>query len=119
MRGSQPWRTNRARVLRSQPISAEARLWAKLKDRRLGGFKFVRQAPVDGYFVDFLCRDRKVVIEVDGSTHDAATQVADDEVRTAELERFGYRVFRVSNRDVYDNVERVLDASLAFVEEGD
>lgn len=85
----------------------------------MGGFKFVRQAPVEGYFVDFLCRDRKVVIEVDGGTHDAAAQVADDEVRTAELERFGYRVFRVSNRDVYENVERVSDALLAFVEEGD
>ena len=43
MRSQQPWRTHRSRVLRSRPISAEARLWAKLRNRQLGGLKFVRQ----------------------------------------------------------------------------
>ena len=43
MRGEQPWRTNRSRVLRSQPVSAEAKLWAALRNRHLGGHKFVRQ----------------------------------------------------------------------------
>jgi very-short-patch-repair endonuclease len=71
MRGEQPWRTSRARALRSQPISAEAKLWAKLRNRQLGGFKFVRQAPIGPYFADFLCRERKVIVEVDGGTHGA------------------------------------------------
>jgi very-short-patch-repair endonuclease len=119
MRGSQPWRTSRSRVLRSQPISAEAKLWSKLRDRRLGGLKFVRLAPVGAYFVDFLCRERKVAIEVDGGTHGTDAEVSDDAARTADLMRSGYRVFRVSNRDVYDNVEGVLDALRAFVEDGD
>jgi very-short-patch-repair endonuclease len=105
--------------MRSQPISAEAKLWSKLRDRRLGGLKFVRQAPVGGYFVDFVCRERKVVVEVDGGTHGAEAEIADDGARTAELERLGYRVFRVGNRDVYDNMDHVLDGLVAFVENDD
>jgi very-short-patch-repair endonuclease len=115
MRGEQPWRTSRSRVLRSQPISAEAKLWAKLRNRRLGGFKFVRQAPVGPYCADFLCRERKVVVEVDGGTHGSEREVAQDEARTIELCRHGYRVFRVRNNDVYENIDRVLDALLAFI----
>jgi very-short-patch-repair endonuclease len=116
MRGEQPWRTNRARALRSQPISAEAKLWAKLRNRRLGGHKFVRQAPIGPYFADFLCRERKVVIEVDGGTHGTAKELARDDVRTVELRRLGYRIFRARNVDVYENVELLLDALLEFIE---
>ena len=81
--------------------------------------KFVRQAPVGAYFVDFLCRERKIVIEVDGGTHGTAAEIESDAARASELAQLGYRVFRVSNRDVYDNVEWVLDALAAFIEEGD
>jgi very-short-patch-repair endonuclease len=119
MRGSQPWRTNRSRVLRSQPISAEAKLWSRLRDRRLGGVRFVRQAPVGPYFVDFLCRERKVAVEVDGGTHSTDAEIVQDGARFAELAQLGYRVFRVSNRDVYDNVERVLDGLIAFIQKDD
>ena len=118
MRGSQPWRTNRSRVLRSQPISAESKLWAKLRNRQLGGLKFVRQAPIGQHFADFLCRERMVVVEVDGGTHSTRAEIADDARRTAELGRLGYRIFRVHNIDVYENSERLLDAMLAFIEEG-
>ncbi len=116
MRGEQPWRTNQARALRSQPISAEAKLWAKLRNRRLGGHKFVRQAPIGPYFADFLCRERKVVVEVDGGTHGTETELARDDARAAELDRLGYRVFRAHNIDVYENMERLLDALLDFIE---
>jgi very-short-patch-repair endonuclease len=78
MRGPQPWQTNRSRVLRTGHISAEARLWSKLRNRQLGGLKFVRQAPIEPYFVDFLCRERKVIIEVDGATHDTDNEAARD-----------------------------------------
>jgi very-short-patch-repair endonuclease len=116
MRGEQPWRTNRARALRSQPISAEAKLWAKLRNRQLGGLKFVRQAPIGPYFADFLCRERRIVVEVDGSTHGTEAELAGDAARTAEFGRLGYRVFRVRNIDVFENIERVLDALLGFIE---
>jgi very-short-patch-repair endonuclease len=116
MRGPQPWRTNRSRVLRSRPISAEAKMWRALRDRRLNGHKFVRQAPVGSYFVDFLCKERKIVVEIDGGTHGTDREIAGDERRAAALRRLGYHVFRVWNVDVYDNIDRVLDALLAFIE---
>ena len=64
MRRAQPWKTNRARVLRVHETSAEAKLWSALRGRRLDGLKFVRQAPIAPYFVDFLCRERRVIVEV-------------------------------------------------------
>jgi very-short-patch-repair endonuclease len=116
MRGPLPWLTNRSRVLRSRPISAEARLWAHLRNRQLGGHKFGRQMPVGRYFADFVCRERGVVVEVDGGTHSTDAEIANDAKRTAELHRGGYRVFRVCNDDVYHNLDTVLDALLAFIE---
>ena len=116
MRGEQPWRTNRSRVLRSRPISAEKRVWSGLRNRQLGGHKFVRQTPIDPYFVDFVCRERKVIVEVDGGTHSADAEVAHDERRTLHLHGLGYRVFRISNDDVYNNIDCALAALLAFIE---
>jgi very-short-patch-repair endonuclease len=116
MRGEQPWRTNRSRALRSRPISAEARLWSHLRHRQLGGHKFVRQMPIDSYFVDFVCRERKVVVEVDGGTHWTDAELARDKRRTCRLEALGYRVFRISNDDVYNNLDCMLDELLAFIE---
>jgi very-short-patch-repair endonuclease len=86
MRGEQPWRTNRSRVLRSRPISAEAKLWAYLRNRQLGGHKLVRQVPIGPYFADFVCRERKVIIEVDGGTHSTDREIADDAKRTSDLQ---------------------------------
>jgi very-short-patch-repair endonuclease len=117
MRGPQPWQTNRSRVLRSQTISAEAKLWGRLSNRQLAGLKFVRQAPIAPYFVDFLCREHKVVVEVDGGTHSTEAEMAADTRRAQQLERMGYRVFRAHNADVYENIDGVLDNLLAFIEE--
>ena len=116
MRGSQPWRTNRARVLRSQHVAAEERLWHRLRNRQLGGFKFVRQAPIDRYFADFLCRERMLIVEVDGGTHGEHEEMASDGRRTATLETMGYRVVRVTNSDVFHNIDGVLDGLLATLE---
>ncbi len=116
MRGPQPWRTNRSRVLRSKPISAEAQLWSRLRNRQLAGLKFVRQAPIEPYFADFLCREHKLVIEVDGGTHSTEAEAAADCKRTQELRRMGYRVFRAHNSDIYENIDGVLDTLLAFIE---
>jgi len=116
MRGEQPWRTNRSRALRSRPISAEAKLWFHLRNRQLGGHKFVRQMPIEPYFADFVCRERKVIVKVDGSTHSTDAELAHDNRRAHHLEQLGYRVFRTSNDDVYNNLNCVLDELLAFIE---
>jgi very-short-patch-repair endonuclease len=117
MQGPQPWQTNRSRVLRSRPVSAEARLWSRLRNRRFAGLKFVRQAPTGPYFVDFVCREHKVVVEVDGGTHSTEAEVVADATRTQQLQRMSYRVFRAHNTDIYENMDGVLDTLLAFIEE--
>jgi very-short-patch-repair endonuclease len=64
-----PDATGRARALRKGDNLAEGRLWVELQDRRLGGFKFVRQFPIGPYFADFACREHRLVVELDGSQH--------------------------------------------------
>ncbi|WP_072342624.1 endonuclease domain-containing protein [Devosia enhydra] len=97
--------TQRARALRSWMTDAEARLWFHLRNRRLGGWKFVRQLPIGPYFADFACRDAMLVVEADGSHHDAER----DERRDAAIAAAGYRIVRLYNRDILANTPTVLD----------
>jgi very-short-patch-repair endonuclease len=115
MRRSQPWRTQRARALRANASSAEDKLWSELRNRQLGGLKFVRQALIGPYFVDFLCREHSVVVEVDGGTHSTVDEVAADAKRAAYLGGQGYRIFRVRNSEIYESLDGVCDSLLAFV----
>ena len=118
MRGTQPWRTNRARVLRSRQPAAEEKLWDELRNRHLGGFKFVRQLAVGDYFADFACRERKLIVEVDGATHSTQAEIAADDARTGALEALGFRVVRVSSDDVERNMDGVLEWLLRELEGG-
>ena len=118
MRRARPWRTNRARTLRANETSAEQVLWSHLRNRQLGGLKFVRQAPIGPYFADLVCRERRFVIEVDGATHANPTEIASDLKREKQLENLGYRVVRVTNEDVYSNIDGVLEGLLAELKGG-
>jgi len=99
----------RARKLRAAQTSAEARLWQALRGRRLARWKFRRQHPIDKYIVDFATVEGKLIVEVDGVTHGLPSEIARDAARTELLEAFGYHVVRVSNTDVYENLDGVLD----------
>src|SRR5439155_18797187 len=99
----------RARSLRRADIPAEARLGSNLRGRRLQSFKFVRQEPVGPYIVDFLCREARLIVEVDGATHSEDREVAYDRRREAYLKREGYRIIRVLNNDVYTHINDVSD----------
>ncbi len=102
---------------RADPTSTEARMWALLRDRRYGAFKFRRQHAIGPYVVDFACVAQLLVIEIDGPSHDRAEQRAFDAERTAFLERAGWRVVRISNADVYAgiaNIAPILDAALGL-----
>ena len=96
---------------------AEKRLWRHLKNRALAGHKFVRQYPIGPYFADFVCRERMLVIEIDGATHSTDAEIARDLRRTVHLRENGYRVLRILNADVYESIEGVLDLILATIEE--
>ena len=99
--------TERARTLRKTPTDAEKRLWKHLRNRQMEGHKFYRQYPIPPYYVDFLCRTKKLVVELDGGQH--ADRVAEDERRTAYLEGKGYKVLRFWNNDVLRNTDGVLE----------
>ena len=103
----------RARQLRVEATDAEARLWVHLRNRSLGGFKFRRQFPVGPYVADFVCIERKLIVELDGGQH--ADNPA-DERRTRFLELRGYRVIRFWNPDVLSNTDGVLEMILLELE---
>lgn len=96
----------RSRQLRRNATKAEQTLWTHLRNRQIANAKFRRQIPVDRYIVDFICEQRKVIIEIDGGQHQQ--QIAHDQQRTAALEAYGYIVLRYWNNEVLSNVEGVL-----------
>ena len=103
--------------MRSNETAAEAKLWAELRNRHCAGLKFVRQAPVGVYYADFLCRERRLIVEVDGATHGTDAEMSADAQRTLDLERLGFRVYRASNTEIFDNIDGVLEALLEFMGE--
>ena len=115
MRGANRPKTAKARHLRRAQTDAERRLWYRLNNRQLAGHKFVRQEPIGPYFADFVCRERKLVVELDGSQH---AESEHDQVRDAFLVACGYRVLRFWNRDVMQNLNSVLDTIFAVLEPG-
>jgi very-short-patch-repair endonuclease len=114
VRGPQKRTVGVARQLRRQGTKAEMKLWFALRDRRLAGFKFVRQEAIGPYIVDFICREKNLIIEVDGGQHAESKR---DRVRDQALSEAGYRVLRFWNSDVLSNREGVLTEILAKLEE--
>ncbi|MCA0276821.1 MAG: DUF559 domain-containing protein [Proteobacteria bacterium] len=108
-----PGTTARARTLRIGGNVAEACLWNELKDRKLGGHKFVRQHPIGPYFADFACRQARLVIEVDGSQH---ADTSRDRARDAFMRSRGYSILRFWNVDVLTRTESVCDTILAALD---
>jgi very-short-patch-repair endonuclease len=107
-----PTSIERARKLRKNDTEAERRLWEAIRNRCLAGFKFVRQLPVGPYVTDFACRERKLIVEVDGATHGSDAELRRDERRSAFLHAEGFRVMRCWNDDMFTNLEGVLDGIL-------
>lgn len=102
----------RAREMRRPLTPAERKVWQRVRNNQLG-FKIRRQHVIDRFITDFCCPQAKVVIEIDGDTHAEPDQAEYDAARTAWLEAQGYRVIRFDNRDVHQNLERVLEAICA------
>ena len=103
-----------AKRMRSAPTDAEACLWLHLRAGRFRGFKFKRQQPIGTYIVDFVCFDRRLVIEVDGGQHIA--HAVRDAARTAWLESRGFIVVRFWNDAVLKEANDVLEEILMRLE---
>jgi very-short-patch-repair endonuclease len=106
-----------ARELRRDSTIAEKRLWEQLRNRKLDGFKFVRQATVGPYIADFLCRESSLIVEGDGATHSTAAELASDKRRTEALAAIGYRVIRVQNEEIMLGMDQALALVLEALKE--
>ena len=97
-----------AKQLRQDETLAEKRLWEQLRNRQFNNFKFVRQAPVGHHIADFLCRELRLIVEVDGATHSTEAEISHDANRTSQLQSLGYQVVRFQNDEVINGMDEVL-----------
>jgi very-short-patch-repair endonuclease len=98
----------RAKAMRSALTPAEHRLWQILRAKRLSGYKFKRQMPLDHYIVDFVCLRHRLVIEADGGQHSEAA----DGRRDGYIRSQGFRILRFWNSDIFGNEEGVITSIL-------
>ncbi|MFM5954047.1 MAG: endonuclease domain-containing protein [Novosphingobium sp.] len=98
--------TLRSRELRRNATEAERKLWPQLSGRKLHGARFNRQFPIGQFICDFVCREKRLVIEIDGGQH--AMNAEYDSRRTHFLNSQGYVVLRFWNNEVLDNLDGVL-----------
>ncbi len=101
----------RAKVLRKDMPTAERKLWAFIRRKALGGFRFRRQHTIGPFIADFACVEIKVVIELDGDQH-GKDHGARDAKRDAYIEDKGWTVLRFWNNEVYENINGVLETIL-------
>ena len=106
MREARDKSTARSRRLRRNATDAENALWQKLRARGLNGHKFVRQEPIGPYTVDLICREARLIIEVDGGQH---VDNSLDVIRDRWLTEHDYQVLRFWNNDVLQNMTSVLE----------
>ena len=111
-----------ARELRQKMTKEELLLWDELRNRKLGGYKFLRQhpvvhdrmdIPVKFYVLDFYCAEKKAAIELDGKIHEF--QVSYDRMREFDLNMRGIRILRIRNQDL-NEIEQVKKRILDFLE---
>jgi len=104
-----------AKELRRNQTEAEDALWQELR-RKNTGFKIKRQQPVDGYIADFVCIEKRVIIEVDGGIHQNPNNIKQDEERTRILKTQGYDVIRFTNEEILENAINVADKIKEYLE---
>ncbi|SRR5579862_1763713 len=97
---------SRAREMRHKPVAMEKLFWDEVRDRKLDGFKFRRQYLIGPYIVDFVCLEKKLVVELDGALH--ANRIAYDMERDAFLAGAGYEVFRFRNEELGGDIAMVM-----------
>ena len=90
-------------MAKKRPVSGNV-LWQALRNRQLEGLKFKRQVPLDGYILDFVCFDAKLIVEVDGGQH---SESESDTKRGRHFEAAGFRVLRFWNDDVLNGIDGV------------
>ena len=96
-----------ARHMRKNMTKTESLLWQRLRARRLGGFKFLRQHVVHGFIADFYCHELRLLVEVDGEVHEQMSACMRDNERDFQLAAHGYYTLRIRDSDVLINIDMV------------
>ena len=99
---------NFARANRKDGTKAEIKLWCDLlRNKQMMGYPFLRQRPIGNYIADFFSKDLKLIIEVDGLTHNWEEQIIKDKTREEELNKMGFNIIRFSDNEVINDIENV------------
>ncbi|MFI5203143.1 MAG: endonuclease domain-containing protein [Flavobacteriales bacterium] len=98
-----------AQNLRKDQTSAEKRLWEMLRNRQVKNTKFRRQHPISGFIADFYCHELKLIIELDGNIHDREDVKMNANKRQQQLEALGLTILRVTNDEIFEAPERVIE----------
>jgi very-short-patch-repair endonuclease len=106
-----------SRRLRNNSTKSEIRLWQYLKSKKMMGYDFHRQKPVDSFILDFFCNKLKLAIELAGYTHTFEEIVEKDILKQERVKEFGIKVLRFCDEDVMKNMEGVLQTIKCFIED--
>jgi len=97
-----------AKAFRKNQTIFEKDLWAVLRNRNFYGLKFRRQVPIGNYIVDFICKEKNIILELDGFGHLARQQIEHDKIRDTYLSSLGYTIVRIKNTELRD-IDAVLE----------
>ncbi len=106
------------KIHRQHPTEAERVLWEIVRGNKMAGFKFKRQHIISNYIADFICLSEKLIIEVDGLYHQLPDNIISDEERTKDLNRLGFEVLRITNSQVLNDTDNVINAIVLQVKKG-
>ena len=107
--------TNLARNLRKNSTEQEKTVWNLLRNSQIKHYKFKRQQPIGNYIVDFICKEKMLIIEIDGGQHNEGVNIESDTIRTKYLESRGFKVLRFWNCDIDNNIQGVYEKILEYL----
>jgi imidazole glycerol-phosphate synthase subunit HisF len=105
----------KARILRNNMTEAETIMWDMLKNRNIFKAKFRRQHPIAIFIVDFYCHEYKLAIEIDGEIHLKNEVKEYDDGRSYDIEKFGIKILRFTNNDVFTDLEKIIKEILKTI----
>ena len=104
-----------ARNLRNKSTKSEISLWKYLNCQQIDGYKFSRQKPIGNYIADFYCYQLRLVIEIDGSSHNSLDIQEKDKLKEIYLKQLGFTVLRFTGYDVFENIEGVVQSIRNYI----